>query len=229
MDSGSLDVLHDSWDEYVLSVTDCVNLKLGSLHVFVNQHRILNALCQNDFHVFLYVRVVESDDHVLSAKHVGRTQQHRVLNFVRSLQSLLQSENCKSLRLVDSKLVAQFLKSLAVLGKVNGIRGCSQNPDALLVQEFRELDCGLSSESDHHADRIFRVDYVHHILRGKRLEVKPVARVKVSGDGLRVVVDCDDLISEFFQSPHALYARIVELNSLSDSDWTASQNDDRTL
>ena len=119
MDSGSLDVLHDSGNEYVLSVTDCVNLKLRSLHVFVNQHRILNALCQNDFHVFLYVRVVESDDHVLSAKHVGRTQQHRVLNLVRRIQSLLQSKNGQTLRLVDSKLVAQFLKSLAVFCNVD--------------------------------------------------------------------------------------------------------------
>ena len=70
MDTCAFDVFHDSGDEDVLSVTDCIYFKFNTHLVLVNQNWIFDSLCKNDLHVFLDVVIVEGNDHVLSAENV---------------------------------------------------------------------------------------------------------------------------------------------------------------
>ena len=112
-------MFHNSWNKDVLSVADTVDFKLNSHHILVNQHRIFNSLCKNDFHIFFYVVVVECNNHILSAKNVTRAQQYRITKFCCCFKSFLFGEYRKSFRAVDVKLFAQFFKTLAVFCKVD--------------------------------------------------------------------------------------------------------------
>ena len=70
MDACAFDVFHDSRNEDVLSVTDCIDFKFNTHFVLVDEDRIFNSLGKNDLHVFLDVVIVEGNDHVLAAENV---------------------------------------------------------------------------------------------------------------------------------------------------------------
>ena len=191
-------MLHDSRNKDIASVTDTIDLKLLSFHIFINQNRIFNSCAEDDFHVFFNIRRITGDNHVLSAKDIAGAHQNRVSDFFGRLKCLNLGENGDTLRPFDVKPVAKFLKTLPVLSKVNRICARSKNTNSLSVKVFRKFDCSSAAKSHDDADRFFDRKNIHHIDRGKRLKVKAVGCVKVGGDGLRVVVDNSDLVAKLF-------------------------------
>ena len=73
MDTCTLNVLHETGDKDILTVVDRIYFDLLTLDVLIDEDRIFDALCEDDLHVLVNVFIVESDDHVLTAKHVGRS------------------------------------------------------------------------------------------------------------------------------------------------------------
>ena len=67
---------------------------------------------------------------------------------------------------------------------------------------------------------------VHNVFRRQRFKVEPVGRIEVGGDGFRIVVYRYDFIAQVFERADALYRRVVELNSLPDTDWPRAEYDD---
>ena len=92
MDSRTLNVFHKSGNKDILSVVDSIYLDLLALDVLVDEDRVLDALCEDDSHVLVNVFVVEGNDHVLTAKNVGRSQEYRVFQCVCSLERFLKCE-----------------------------------------------------------------------------------------------------------------------------------------
>ncbi|CCZ61580.1 uncharacterized protein BN544_03868 [Hungatella hathewayi CAG:224] len=73
MDTGSLDMLHDSRDQNVGAVADGVNLDLLAHDVLINQYRMLLRNLVDDSDKFIHILVTDSDLHALAAQNVGRT------------------------------------------------------------------------------------------------------------------------------------------------------------
>ena len=119
MNARTLNVLHDSRNEDVLTVTDCIDFKLGSHHVLVDEYRIFNPLPQDNLHVFLYIILIEGDDHVLTAEDIGRPEQYGIADPIRSSKRFLRRKDGLPLGLVDAEPVAEFLKALAVFCHVD--------------------------------------------------------------------------------------------------------------
>ncbi len=78
MNSCALDMLHDARNQIVSAVADGIYFHFNAHHVFVNEHRIFNSAGQNDIHIFFYVRIAISNDHILATQHVRRSQQYRI-------------------------------------------------------------------------------------------------------------------------------------------------------
>ena len=58
-------------------VADGVNLDFHAGEVFVDEHRVILLMGEDDGHVFLDILVAVSDDHILAAQHIGRTHENR--------------------------------------------------------------------------------------------------------------------------------------------------------
>ena len=99
----------------------------------------------------------------------------------------------------------------------------------MLIEVVAQLDRRLAAEGDDDAVRLFFIDDVLHVFGGERLEVQPVRRIEVGGDGFGVVVDDDHFIPQFFERPHAVHGRIVELDALADADGAGTDDDDAAL
>ena len=89
-----------------------------------------------------------------------------------------------------------------------------------------KVDCRLSAKRNDNAVRFFYVQNVLNVFRGQRLEIQSVRRVEVGGNRFGIVVDNDHFIAKLFQRPNAMYGRIVELDTLTDTDRTGTDNDD---
>ena len=224
MDARALDVLHYARDEHVFAIADRIHFKLGAHQVLINEHGIFDALPQDDRHVFGYVLRLEGDDHVLPAQHVGWPQQHRVAQRRRSFERLLRGHHGAAARTLDVKLRQKRIEALAVLRHVDAVRRGAQDAHALRAEEIRELDGSLPAEGNHHAVRLFGGDYAHHILRRKRLEIQPVRRIKIRGNGFRVVIYDHDLVAALPQRPYAVHRGVIELDALADADGPRAEH-----
>ena len=229
MNARPLDVLHDAGNEHIPAVGDNVHLQLGTLHILVHQHRVLDAAGKDDVHVLFHVGVLVGDGHVLAADDVGGAQQHGVAQLVGGLQRLRQGADAPAPGPADAELFQQGVKPLPVLGHVDAVGRGAQNGDALPVQELCQLDGGLSAEGHHHAHRLFHIDDVHHVLRAERLEIQAVSGVIVGGDRFGVIVDDGYGVAQFLQGPDTVDGGIVELDALADADGAGAQHQHRGL
>ena len=222
-------MLHDAGDENVLPVTDGVDFQLLAHQILVDEHGVLDALIQDDGHVLPHVFLVEGDDHVLPAQHVGGPQQHRVVNLGRRLKRFLRGHDGGALRTVDVQLLQQCVEPLAVLRHVDAVRRGAQHVDPRRRQCLGQLNGRLPAERHHHAVGLLGLDDAHHVLRRQRFEIQPVGGVEVGGHRLRVVVDDDHLVARFLQRPDAVDGGVVELDALADTDRAGAEDNDRLL
>ncbi len=118
-----------------------------------------------------------------------------------------------------------LLEPLAVLGHVDHVGRRADNGYAVRLEIARELERRLAAVLHDHAERLFDVHDLQHILQGQRLEIEPVGRVVVGGHGLRIAVDHDRLVAVFAQRQRRVDAAIVELDSLPDPVRSAAQHD----
>ena len=70
MNACSLDMLHNSGDKHILAVAYAVNLKFRAHHIFVNKHRVFDALRKYDCHILLNIVVGVCDCHILTADYI---------------------------------------------------------------------------------------------------------------------------------------------------------------
>ena len=92
-----------------------------------------------------------------------------------------------------------------------------------------QLDSGLSAELNNNAVRLFCLDDGFNILLGKRIEVKSVASIEVCGYSFRVIVADNSLVAQLLERPYAVNGAVVELDTLTDSDRTRTENNDLLL
>ncbi len=213
-------MLHYAWDEYVLAVADSVNFDFYTHKILVDKHGVFYLLRKNDVHIFDYVGVGMTYRHILSAKHVRRSEQRGISYLVGDFQRLFFRHYREALRTLDIKFFQKFVKLLSILRHIYILSLRTQNLDFIFFEHLGELYRRLSAESYDHAVRFFCLNYRHNVFVGQRLEIKSVGSVKVCGYRLGIVVDDDDFISFAFQRPHAVYGCIVEFNTLTDADRT---------
>ena len=64
---------HYAGNEHVLSVAYAVHFYFQPHEIFIYEHRVFYALRENNLHIFLNVRIVKGDNHILAAQHIGGT------------------------------------------------------------------------------------------------------------------------------------------------------------
>ncbi len=229
VDACALNVLHDTGDNEILAVTDGVYLDLGAHHVLINKHGVFELCRGDDVHILGNVAVAVRDDHVLTAENVGRTQQNGVAEVRRSLERLLGGEYGFSLGAGDTALFKQLVEQLSVLRSVDVRRLRAEYAHAEFGKVLGKLYRGLSAELNNAAVGLLGGDEGFYVLAGERVEVKSVAGVKVGGYGFGVVVADYSFAALFFQRPYAVNRAVVELDALSYSDRTRTENDDLFL
>ena len=73
MDTGSLDMFHDTRNQNILSITDCIDFDFFSLKILINQNRVFLCNSIDDSDILFHVFIVDCNLHTLTAKYIRRT------------------------------------------------------------------------------------------------------------------------------------------------------------
>ena len=167
---------------------------------------------------------IVGDHHAAAAQHVARTHQQRVADMRGHGLGLLKRGCLARRRVHDAQLVEQGGKTLAILGKIDGVGLGTHDVHAALLEHARQLKRGLAAERHHDAVGALNIDNVHDVLVGKRLKVKTVGRVVVGRNGLRIAVDHDGLKAAGRQCIARMHTAVVELDTLADTVGAGAQD-----
>ena len=105
MDSCPLYMLHDSRDKHIFAVRYNINLKLGTRHILVHQHRILDAGCKDSLHILQCLIFRPGYCHILATNYIAWPKQHRISQCICCLHSFFQTLYTHSLGAGDGKLL----------------------------------------------------------------------------------------------------------------------------
>ena len=89
MDSGTLNVLHNTRNQNVLAIANGINLD-SFPSVLVNKNRMLLCNLVDHTNVLFHILIAYSNSHALSAKYVGRTNQNRITQLIAASSPLLR-------------------------------------------------------------------------------------------------------------------------------------------
>ena len=78
MDTSTFNMLHDTRNQDILSITNCIDFDFFTHQVFVNQNRMFLCNLIDDSDIFLYILVTDCNTHALSTKNIGRTNKYRI-------------------------------------------------------------------------------------------------------------------------------------------------------
>ena len=225
MDTGLLDMLQDAADIDLVPVAERVHVAFHSaLEESVEVDWVVRRDPRGLGHVLPQVLRVVGDHHAAATQHVARAHEQREPDPRRNLLRLLEAPRLARRRIHDAHAVQQGTESLAVLGKVDGVGLRAHDLHAGIGERAGQLERGLAAERHHHAVGALHINDVHDVLVGKRLEVQPVGRVVVGGDGFGVAVHHDGLEAAARQRVARVHAAVVELDALANTVGPRAQN-----
>ena len=229
MDAGLLDMFHDAADIDILAIAQRVDIDLdGVAQEAVDQHRIVTGHNHRVAHIAFKVGQLVNHLHGASAKNVGGADDNRQANLVNNVTGLFGGMGDAVARLAERQIIDQLLETLAILGKVDGVRAGAEDRDPRRLQRRRDFQRRLAAKLHDHAMHGAGLGFppydLDHILVGQRLEIQPVGGIVIGRHGFRVAVDHDRLIAGIGQRVAGMNTAIVELDSLSDPVRPASQD-----
>ena len=180
----------------------------------------------DDFHKFFDFVVGQCDLHALTAKHVGRSYQHRITQSVSNFLSLFRSVYGTACCTRNTGLFQDLIKELSVFCRIYILCLGPQDRHSHLHKAFSQLDCRLSTELYHRTIGFFNVDNGFHILRSQRLKIQFVCNIEVCTYSFRIVVDNNGLVTCLGKCPCSMYGTVVELDTLADTDRTGTEYQD---
>ncbi len=225
MDAALLDVLEHRTHVAALAVGERIHVELNS--VLEEGVEVDGAVGRDERclrHIRHEVLVVVDDRHAAAAQHVARPHDEGIPHAARHLLGLLERRGRRAGRIGDLQAVEQGGETVAVLGEIDGLGLRAHDGDAGRLEPPRQVDGGLPAQRHDHAHGPLDLDDVHDILEGERLEVQPVARVVVGGDGLGVAVHHDGLEPRRLQRVRRVAAAVVELDALADAVGTSGED-----
>ena len=225
--AGLLDVLEDASDEQFLAIEHDVDVDLdGRFEEAVDEDRLVPRRSQRRTDLTCERRRVVDDAHRTAAEHERGPHEHRIADAPGDLVSLLRSSRGPAGRHARTDALHHRSEQSAVLRGVDRVGRGAPDRYARVGQASRELERSLSTELHDDPDGAFTVDDLEHVLERQRLEIQPVGRVVVRGDGLGVAVDHDGLVPSILEREHGMDAAVVELDALTDAVRTRPEHDD---
>ena len=226
--AGEFDVFRDRVIDDLTGVRYRVELDLFCIFEEFGDHdRILFRHLRGDAEEMFHLLFGVADAHGGSRKHVGRTDQYREAYAVDEFVHVVHRRKLFPLRLVDAKVVEHRREFVPVLCTVDR-NGRRPEDGYILALEFHgQVVRYLAADRNHHAVRLFEVDYVEYAFFGQFVEIEPVAHVVVGRDRLRVVVDHDRRVTELACGLHGVDRAPVELDGAADAVSARTEYHDR--
>ena len=222
-----LDVLHDGRDKGVRAVGQGVGFGFnGVVQEAVDQNGPFRGQINGFGDVFLEHLLVVDDFHAAAAQHKGGPDHDRVTDARGDGAGFLEADGHARLGHGNAHFLHHLAEPVAVLGQVDGVGGGAEDFHARGGQFGGQVQRSLAAKLHHHALGFLFLVNGQDVFDGQRLEIEFVGGVVIGGDGFRVAVDHDGLVTGGAQGKRGVHAAIVELDPLADPVGAAAQDHD---
>ena len=219
------DVLHNTANQHLLTVTDSINIHFNRIvKEAVEQYRCIVGDTDRILEVAAQVGFVIHDFHRTAAQHIRRTHHQRITDFFCPFNRLFDIGYCGVCRLFQTEADDRLLETLTVFRAVNRVRTGADNRHTCCFQAACQLQRRLPAVLNNHTGRFFDTHDFQHIFQCHRFEVEAVRSVIISGNRFRVAVDHDGFIAVFTQRHRRMHTAVVKLNALADTVWSAAEH-----
>ena len=133
MDSGSLYMLHDTWNNNLFSITYRINLDFNTHQVFIDKNWMFLCISLNNIHKFGNIFIRNSNLHTLSTKYIRWTNQYRVSNLIRCLDSFFFCKYCASLWTWNTAFLKNLIEKLSIFCCIYVLSTCTKNRHTNLI------------------------------------------------------------------------------------------------
>src|SRR5271155_768821 len=231
VDAGFFNMLHDSADDDILTIGECVHVHFGCVfEKLVNQDRTLGIGSASDLgglgDVFLDGFQIVGNDHGAPAENVAWPDENREADLRRGSDRFLRLERRASARLGNIQLGEKGAEAAAIFREVNGLGIGADDFAAVALQLKREIQRGLPAELDDYALWLFAFEDGEDVFKRERLEVEAVGGVVIGRDRFGVAIDHHGFVTVFLERKGGVAATIIEFNSLPDAAGAAAEDDD---
>src|SRR5690606_15680599 len=125
------------------------------------------------------------------------THDQRITDLVRRSNGFIFAAHRGIRRLTQIQTLDHLLEALTVFGTVDGFRTGTDNRHAGFFQSTRQFQRGLPAVLYDHALGLLNTDDFQHVFQGHWLEIQAIGGVVVGGNGFRVAVDHNGLVTVF--------------------------------
>ena len=223
VDTGSLNMLHDTRNKNILTIAYSINFDFLTHKVLINKDWVILLNSVDDVHEFNYIFIRYSNLHTLSTKYIWRSYKHRISKLIGSLKSFINCKYSLSLSSWNLCLLKNLIKKLSILSSIYIFCLSSKNRNSHLHKCFCKLDSCLSTKLYNCTVRLLKIYNWFNIFCCKWFKVKLISNIKVSRNCLWVIIYNNCLETFFFECPCTMNWTEVELDTLSDSDWTRTK------
>ena len=224
MNAGSLHMLHNTWNQNIISVTYGIHFDFFSHEILVNENRMFLCISLNNIHEFHDVLIIDGNLHSLSTKNVGRTNQYRISQLICHTNGFFFRKYRISLWSRNAAFFQNLVEKLSVFCSIYIFRTGSKNRYTDTVQFFCQLNGCLSSKLHHCTIRLLQLHDVFHIFLCQWLKIQLIGNIEVCADSLRIIVYDDGLVAELFKCPYTVYGTVIKFDTLTDTNRTRAQN-----
>ena len=239
VDAHRIDVLDAADDDaVVLLVADDFEFEfLPADHGLVDLHLRDHARGEAAGHdVAVFLEVV-GDAAARAAQREGGADDRGEADFLEELLGVGEGVDGLGFGEGESDLLADVLEDLAVFGAMDDLAVGADHLDAEFLQRAvvpegaGAVERGLAAQGgqdgvDARAALLFELDDLADALGRDRLDVGPIAELRIGHDRRRVAVDQHDAVPLGLEGLAGLRARVVKLAALADDDGTGTQDED---
>ena len=147
------------------------------VEIFIDKNRIFDFLPENNFHIFLYIIIIESGDHVLTAQYVRKDASEQGIRYrLPEPAELLPSVMTVSLRsTLYMESLQKFIETFSVFRHIDAVRLVAEDFYTVFMKVLRQFYGSLSAESYHYRRPASSVAMIFITSSSvQRLEIKAV-------------------------------------------------------
>ena len=197
---------------------------------FLHQHLMHRRQLQGGLHQLFQLLGVVGKAAAGSPQGKGRTEHHRIADFLCRLQSLLHRGGNPGGKHRLSQALAQLLEQLSVLCPGNGVpAGAQQLCPALpqhsfFLQGHGQVQSGLAADAGDDGIRPLVADDFRQVFQGQGLHIHLVRHGGVGHNGGRVGIAQHHLVALLLQSKAGLGSGVVKLRCLTNDNGAGADD-----
>ncbi len=159
---------------------------------------------------------VKADRHAAPTEHEAGPHQHRIADLLYGSEYFGLRTGRAPFGLRNIQIAQKAVERFPIFRHIDRVNGRTPDRRPCVVKLLRDIERRLPAKLDQYAVWLFRVDHVHDMLEGQRLEIQAIRRVVIGADGFRVAVDHDGFIAHLMKRETGVDTTVIELNALPD-------------